>query len=330
MAKYKYKYRRKRSSRRRPYRKRNSVKALIKKEVNKTREQKKIVSFMMNRPIRSLNTTAGGNSPWENTVIYSLTGGRMGNGMDSSDILMSTNTPSSLFAIRPSYGEKNQLGGEGGQVDDPSNPTQTSLTTTGVHQLQGRECWLRNFYCNIHIQNQGYQAFNASGVVIPAQNPQAPVAQYVRLMVIETRKPLLGMRAGTYNSLANQLLLQMHSGEGTGTNTGPGLTDVNADGVSGFLNLQTIKKVIYDKLIMLGDGDVGTARTQFITKLKIKLNRKAYWNYLYDIPTNANEPVLKYQGPWYYLVAFGSNKAPQSLLVAPRMNISSILTFYDD
>ncbi len=335
MPKYKYKYRRRRRGRKRRYHKRNSVKALIKKEVNKSREQKKIVSFMMNRPIRSLNTEVLGlaNTPWENTVVYSLTGGRMGDGMNSNDVLMTANTPSSLFAIRPAFSttgvDKVALGGEGGQVDSSANTQVDSKTTSGVHVLQGRECWLKNFYCNIRINNAGHQAFTTpNGDDVPAVNPQSPISQYVRLLVVETRKPLLGMRSGgAYNSLANQLLLQIHSGDGTGTQVP---TDINADAVSGFLNLQTIKKIHYDKLIQLGDGDNVTAKFQFITKLRFRLNRKAYWNYLYDIPANTGEPVLKYQGPWFYLVAFGSNAITQSLDVAPRMNISSILTFYDD
>ncbi len=311
------------------------MRAIVKKEVGKTRELKKLVSFVMERPIRTLNTdwVASANTPWTNTVIYSITGGRMGDGFGSNDTLNQNNVPSDMFSLRPAFASsttgKVNLAGQGGQVDSNANVGASSLTAGGVHVLQGRECYLKNFYCNLRITNQGHQTFTTpSGNDIPAADPQTPIAQHIRILVIETRRPLYGMRpGGAYNSLASQILLQLHAGDGTGAQA---VNDINADGVTGFLNYELIKKVIYDKLIWLGDGDKGTSRTQFVKRLKIKINKKAYWNYNYDTTSLNDEPIVKYNGPWIYLLMFGSNEASQDTQVAPRVNMSSILTLYDD
>ncbi len=315
----------------------SKVKSAIKKEVGKTRELKKLVSFVMRRPIRSLNTQWVGspNTPWENTVIYSLTGGRLGDGMTSADTLNTTNTPSALFALRPAFASptigKVQLAGQGGVVDSSANVVHAGTAEGGVHTLQGRECYLKNFYCNLRIQNAGHPEFTTvGGDIVESMSPINPISQYIRILVIETRKPLLGMRnGGAYNSLASQILLQLHAGDGL-TSVAPAPGSINADAVSGFLNYQVIKKVVYDKIVWLGDGDQGTAKTQFVTRLKIPINRKAYFNSTFDQTALNDEPVLKYQGPWYYMLMFGSNEISQSLDVAPRVNMSSILTLYDD
>lgn len=324
------KYRRRRRRKRRKASV-HTVRKIVKKEVGKTRELKKLVSFVMERPIRTLNTAFIGsaNTPWENTMIYSLTGGRMSNGFDSNDVINSNNTPSSMFSLRPAFTGKVQLAGQGGQVDSNANTTQESKTAGGVHILQGRQCYLKNFYCNLRISNQGHQGFTTpGGTIILAEDPQTPIAQHVRILVIETRRPLYGMRSGgAYNSLASQIFLQLHAGDGTGAQVP---NDINCDGVTGFLNFEIIKKVIYDKLLWMGDGDKGTSRTQFVKRLKVRLNKKAYWNYNYDVQDPSGEPVLKYNGPWFYMLMFGSNLASNDLDVCPRVNMSSILTLYDD
>ncbi len=333
------KYRRRRYKRRKTTA--SKMRAIAKKVVGQTRETKKLVSFVMDRLIRSLNTEilGLGNTPWQNTLIYSLTGGRIQNpntNIQDPDV----NTVPSLFALRPAstdaISSHVNLGGDGGIVDSTANTTQSSYSTQGVHQLQGRECYLKNFYANIRINNQGHQAFEIPGdtpVTVPAVDPEYPVAQYIRLMIVQTRRPLgAGRPGGTYVSLARQLLLQFHAGDGTGVQVAgvPPPVDINADSVIGFLNLQVIKKVLMDKLIWLGDGDKGTAKTQWVKKVRVRINKKAYWNYQYNMQSPIQEQTLSYQGPFYYLVAFTSNKLSQNLAVAPRINMSSILTFYDE
>ncbi len=331
---------RRRRRRRRRFNKKSlmsKVKKVVKKEVGKTRELKKLTSFVMRRPIRSLNTQWVGtaNTPWENTVIYSITGGRMNQGFTSDDTLINVNTPKSLFGLRPAYAssavQKVELGLEGGIVDSSQNVGQAPLAEGGIHILQGTQCFLKNFYCNIRINNAGYAAFTtASGDDVSALSPSNPVSQYIRVLAIETRKPLLGMRpGGAYNSVAQQILLQVQSGDGL-QDVVPTPGGINCDSVSGFLNLSTIKRVIYDKVIQLGSGEKGNFKSQWIKRLKIPLNRKARFNYLYDQTDATAEPVLKYDGPWIYLVMFGGNDITQSLDAAPRVSMSSILTLYDD
>ncbi len=318
----------------------SSVKSLIKKEMSKTQEIRKIVSFVRNRPVRTLNVNVAGiaNTPWENTVVYSLTGGRIREYTASELQLQNpdANTPKSLFPLRPPEGDSTSLAGDGGIVDSNANINTASYATSGVHVLQGRSVYLKNFYCNIRINNQGHSAFTTpDGTSVPAQNPQSPVAQFIRVMVVQTRRMLGGMRAGgSYVSLARQILLQYQSGDPTQTQAAPA-ADIQADSVTGFVNMQTVKKVMYDKIVWLGDGDNGTAKTQFVTRLKIPLNKKAYWNYQYSVETPASDARLSYQGPFYYLLAFTPSLAEadvglNSAQLAPRMDISSILTFLDD
>ncbi len=331
-----------RKYRRKKYRRRglmSKVKKAIKKEVNKGRELKKLVSFVADRPLRSINTEFIGsaNTPFENTIIYSLTGGRVRTFIPTDhpqDPDVDTNK--SLFAMRPMFANaqsvKVSAAGEGGIVDDNANTGDASLATQGVHQLQGRECYLKNWYCNLRVNNQGHQSFTTpAGNVIAAQDPQAPIATYVRLLVVETRRPLGGMRTGGgYNSLARQLFLQYHAGDGTQTQAPPA-TDINADSVTGFLNLQVIKKVMFDKMVWLSDGDKGGYKTQFLARLKLRLNRKARWNYNYDTAdSDPTEGHVSYEGPWIYMIMINSNQTSQDTQVCPRVNLSSILTFYDD
>lgn len=325
--------------RKKRFRKRNlksTVHKIVKKEIGKTRELKKLVSFVMSRPIRSLNTEFVGsaNTPMENTVVYSLTGGRIRD-FDSLDHPQNpdANSNKSLFAMRPMFANSNfsavDGAGGGGIVDSSSSTGNSSLATQGVHMLQGRECYLKNFYCNIRLNNQGHPAYTTTGGTdVPAQDPTDPMAQYVRVLVVSTRRPLGGMRTGgTYNSLARQLLLQYHAGDGTNTQAP---VDINADSVTGFLNLQVIKKVYYDKMIWMGDGDKANFNTQWIKRLKIPINKKARWNYNYETGADPDEGYVSFEGPWIYLIAYSSNQTSQSTEVCPRINLSSILTFYDE
>lgn len=329
-------FKRKRYRRKRRRSKKTSfskVRSMIRKEVGKTRETKKLVSFVMDRPVRTLNTDLVGtpNTPFQNTVVYSLTGGRVITPSPDYPQDPNVNTEKSLFGLRPMFANSNFAGvdgyGEGGIVDDASNVAGSSLATQGIHQLQGKHCFLKKWYCNLRINNQGTSSFNTpSGTLIPGQNPVSPIATAVRVLIVETRRPLGNNRPGaaTTNSLAEQLFLQYHAGDGTNQGT------INADSVNGFLNLSVIKKVMYDKLIWLGDGDKGSSKSQFITRLKIPLNRKAYWNHSYATGADPGEGTVSYQGPWIYLIALNSNQVTNSLEVCPRLYMSSILTFLDD
>ncbi len=306
----------------------SNVHNIVRKQLGKTKEVVKLVSFMKNRPIRSINAT----NPWTDTVIYSLTGGRMGAG---TTLAQGSDTPnitsSSLFALRPAYGDNTQLAGDGGQVDSNANSTSDSLTTVGVHNLRGRSCFLKNWHCNIRINNVGNLEFNTpGGQTVAASNPQTPVAQGIRLLIVETRRPLGQARVpgDIADNLARQIFLQFHSGAATGTQVLP--SDITADAITGFLNFQVIKKVHLDKFFWLGDGDLGTFQTQKILRLKIPINKKAHFNYQYNVGDTTVSPALIYSGPFIYMIALGSSDASQDLEVAPRMTISSILTLEDD
>ena len=190
----------------------------------------------------------------------------------------------------------------------------------------------RNWFCNIRINNQGHAPFNTEGGdAVAAVDPQNPVAQGIRILIIETRRPLGQERVAgdPPSNLAREIFLQFHSGAGTGT-IAPPATDIFNDAITGFLNLQVIKKVHLDKFFWMGDGDLGTFQTQKILRLKIAINKKAHWNYNYDIVAPITSPILNYQGPFIYMIALGSSDASQSLDVAPRMDIASILTIDDD
>ncbi len=303
------------------------VHQIVEKKLNKTKELIKLVSFMTDRPIRSINA----DDPWTDTVIYSLTGGRMGAGTVLAQGAEQP-TESSLFSLRPAQGSSTLLAGDGGQVDDNSNVAQNSLTTQGVHVLRGRSCYLKNWYCNIRINNQGHVRFTTqSGDEVPAEQPQNSIAQGIRILIVETRRPLGQQdQAVPYkDNLARQLFLQFHSGAGTGTVAPPGI-DITSDAILGFLNLEVIKRVHYDKFFWLGSGDVANFNSQKILRLKIPLNKKAYFNFQYNIEDATSSPYLSYQGPFIYMVALGSSDASQSLDVAPRMDIASILTLEDD
>ncbi len=305
----------------------SKVRSIVKKELAKTQETIKLVSFMKNRPIRSINV----DNPYTQTIVYSLTGGRMGQG----EVLgqgAETPTDSSLFSLRPADKDSTSLGGDGGQVDSSESTVQDSRSTQGVHVLRGRTCFLKNWYCNIRINNQGNQPFTTvGGDVVSAEDPQNPLSQGVRLLIVETRRPLGQDRlpGTTKSNLARQLFLQFHSGADTGVQVAPAVP-VTADAITGFLNLQVIKKVHYDKLFWMGSGDTGNVNTQRILRLKVRVNKKAYWNYQYNTDDPTVSPILNYQGPFIYMIALASSDQSQSLDIAPRMDISSILTLEDD
>ncbi len=303
------------------------VHQIVNKHLNKTKELIKLVLFMVDRPIRSINVT----DPYENTVIYSLTGGRMGEGTVLAQGA-ETVTTSALFALRPAQDASTSLAGDGGQVDSNANLTSDSKTTQGVHVLRGRQCFLKNWYCNVRINNQGHVQFTTSGGdVVPAEDPTNSVAQGIRILIVETRRPLGQDRVPgtTKDNLARQLFLQFHSGGATGTQVAPAV-DIKSDAILGFLNYEVIKKVYYDKFFWMGSGDVANFNSQKILRLKVPLNKKAFFNYQYNTDDPSVSPVLSYQGPFIYMVALASSDASQSLDVAPRMDIASILTLEDD
>jgi len=318
-----FKRRRRRKRYRKKYKRKASVglvKKLIKHEVGKTRENLKMLSFVKEQPIRTINNA----NPWRNTILYSLTGGRIYQGMEGQDPLVETYK--NMFPLRPMFSNsgigKVESGGGGGVADSSLQPTPGTVTQ-GVHSLRGNQCYLNRFRANILITNQGNEEFvTPGGDTISASDPQVPTAQFVRILVFETRRPL-----GT-NSLALQLLLQNSSGTPV---EGPApATQTTSDSVLGFVNLSVVKKIIYDKLIWLNDGQVSSGCNRVI-RMNIPLKRKARWNYIYDQTTNPpNEPTINFCGPFIYMAMFSSNEASNDLQVAPRCSMTSLLTYMDD
>ncbi len=319
MVNYKFNFnKRKKSKRRKSSGKKTSVghvKSLIKQELGKTRESLKLLSFINNLPIRSINEA----NPWRQTIVYSLTGGQLASGETTSQDPL-VETQKTLFPLRPMFSSAGvdavTGAGQGGVATDSGASVQTQVHT-GVNTLRGTNCWLRRFRANIIISNQGDPTFTTpGGDDIPATNPQSPVAQFVRLVVFETRRPLGN------NNLNLQMFLQGTGGD----DVNPPANDSKSNTTCGFLNLSVIKKVYHDRLFWLNDGDKGGTNSNKVIRLNIPLNKKAYWTNVYT----DTQPLITYGGPYIYMVMLASNEATQNLEVAPRMSMTSMLTYYDD
>ncbi len=313
---------------------------IVKKEVNKTRETNKLVSYVGWSRLNDILTTnypASINlpAPAEAICLYSLTGG-------VASTIDATQDPSSyvaknLFILLPTdmstptsnlngVGQAQQAGTQN-QIDSSGGAGAGALNIgiANAHQLEGRQAYLKKFYASVVLNNSGSSVADPTNIL-------------VRAMVIETRRPL------SSTQVAKQILLQNH---GT-IEMSPGSTDTSTFPCSslGYLNRDVIRKVYYDKLFTLNGGGGATGSLKRF-KLKININKKCRWSYYYPsgVPDERDQ-VLIYQGPYLYLVMWASSSstfdaeyvAPDVGLAGggigeehrPAFAISSILTFMDD
>ena len=312
------------------------VKSIVKKEVGKTRENQKMFSFMTNLPIRSINNKSSATAPlgWGNAIVYSLTGGYypLATRCNPEGTIIQ-DVDKALFVMRPYFNDKVSGYGQGGAATDNAAST-TAAAELGVHTLEGNECYLKSWRARIFINNDGCPATTYPTYTIPAVNPQASVTQNIRVMVVETRRPL------QQAELPQQIFCQMQSGTQVNTSVLP--TAPYADSTLGFLNFSVIKKVHYDKVHNLGgskgDNETGAWKGSKNLKLHVPINKKARWNYSYkvDQADQSDEGKISYMGPYIYLImtaeVFGAADGSDNLALeaAPRCNITSMLTYYDD
>lgn len=304
-----------------------TVKAIVAKEVGKTRELQKMVSYVawskMNDILVAADQNAGTNEH-KQVCVYSLTGGL-------NPLLDQTQDPQlyqckSLFTLLPSDDSPGSqlLGvgqaGQGGTANimDGAGLNTSVAIANGVHQLEGRAAYLKNFYATVGLNNA------TSGV-------ETPTNCYVRCMVIETRRPL------SSNSLSQQVLCQNHAVPSMNASVSSATFPVSA---FGYVNRDVVKRILFNKLINLnaGAGATGSMRS---FKIKLRLNKKVHWSYYYNTrnPVPANFNTLTYQGGFYYLIMWASetpvqgaawNEAGIATARQPRFSLTSLLTFYDD
>ncbi len=319
----------------------SKILAIVKKEVGKTRESSKLVSYVGWSRLNDILTTtypASPNLPDPADAIccYSLTGGlssTIDNTQDPDDYISKN-----LFVLLPTdtsnagalsgVGQAQQ-GGTAGQMDasGAGGGGATTLTEAiaNVHQLEGRSCYLKKFYCHIALNNS-------------STSVDTPTNVYVRCLIIETRRPLSSFQLGKQILLQNHASIEMGVGSSDATNY--------PCSVLGYLNRDVIKKVYYDKVWTLNGGGGATGSMKRF-KVQVALNKKARWSYYYPsgIPRNDNQ-VLTYQGPFAYLIMYASAsgvfdseyEAPDATNQGggigqtrrPAFALSSILTFMDD
>ncbi len=306
------------------------VKKIVAKEVGKTRETNKLVSFVAwsrlnDILLSSLPASPALPNPADAVCCYSLTGGL-------SSTIDATQDPTDyivkrLFVLLPTDISSGALDGVGqahqggfSNAMDASAGTGAQVDTAqiaNVHQLEGRSCFLKKFYANICLNNS-------------SASVTTPTNCLVRAMVVETRRPLSSF------SLSTQILLQNH---GTIEMAG-GTSTFYPTSALGYLNRDVIRKVHYDKTFTLNGGEGATGSLKRF-KLKININKKARWSYYYPTRTpSETDQHLTYQGPFIYLLMWASSASTygtpfnetSGIGVArrPAFSLSSILTFMDD
>ncbi len=285
------------------------IKRIVKKEVGKTRETQKLVSYLSWSPIPELidRTT----DP-QSGLLLSLTGGvnpQIGQTVQNPVVYSDKN----LFTLLPSANVggniSGQQAGQGGMAMDAGVTPADNVAVGGIHQLEGRQCYLKTWYCSLIMSNTRQQV-------------TSPRPCFVRMIVFETRRPL------AEDALAQQIFLQNHAVAAMSA----AVTD-SPETVNSYLNRAGIKKVYFDKLLKLtgpASSDAGASSAQLYTrKIKIRLNKKAHWTYYYPTrdPVQTADENLVYQGPFIYAV-FLSNQSDSD--EQPRLALNSMLTFYDD
>ncbi len=285
------------------------VKSIVKKELSKTRETQKLVSYLSWSPIpelidRTTDSQAG--------LLISLTGGvspQVGQTVQNPAVYSDKN----LFVLLPSANiggtQSGNQAGQGGMAMDASTSPADNASIGGVHQLEGRECFLKNWYASLIISNTRQQV-------------TSPRPSFVRMVVFETRRPL------AENALAQQIFLQNHAVNAMNTSVSS-----NPETVNSYLNRPGIKKVYMDRLIKLtgpAAADAGASSAQlYTTKLKVRINKKARWTYYYPTrdPVQAASENLVYQGPFIYAMLCSNQ---QDDAEQPQVALNSMLTFLDD
>lgn len=300
----------------------SQVKSIVKREVGKTREQLRMVSYVGWSRFQDILASTNDASNGDEVCVYSLTGGL--NPLLSGSQNPSAYAAKNLFTLLPSNDEAPGLQIDGvGQVGDGGTAGQMNgvggntgvLALSNIHMLEGSQCFLKKFYATI--------AFNNA-----TESTDTPTNMFVRCLVVETRRPLSSVQ------LSQQILLQNHAVPARSGVTSPGNYPVSA---LGYLNREVIKKVHYDRLIRLNGGGGATGSMQSL-KIKIPINKKAHWKYYYPTrdPLNVNNR-LTYQGPFMYLImwpsasgVYGAAWDPIAETRLPAFALNSILTLYDD
>ncbi len=301
------KYRRKRR-----HRKKASVaavKAIVKKEVGKTRENQKLVSYLSWSSIPNLIDDTGGA---RQGLLLSLTGGIQ---PQNSQTVMQPGiyTDKQLFTLLPagstlSSGLVQQAGQGGNAMLQDSGGVATSTAIGGIHQLEGRQAFLKTWYASLILSNSTQQVVD-------------PRPSFVRMLVFQTRRPLAS------EDFAQQIFLQNHAVAAMSAAVADEPETVNS-----YINRAIVSKVFVDKLIKL-TGPAGTAAgassAQLYTKkIKVRINKKCRWAYYYSTrdPVQADES-LTYMGPFIYCL-FLANQNNEERFPAIAMN--TMLTFLDD
>ncbi len=313
----------------------SQVKAIVKREVGKTRETNKLVSYVAWSRLNDIlltNLPAGPTLPDPSQAIacYSLTGGLLSTIDFTQD--PGAYIAKSLFVLLPSDTSAGALAGvgqaqQGGMVNQMDGSAgvgaqQDASSIANVHQLEGRQCFLKKFYASFILNNSSSSVTDPTNVV-------------VRCLVIETRRPLSSDQLGKQILLQNHCSLNMAVGSTT-------TTQFPCSAVA-YLNRDVIKKVYVDRVITLNGGGGATGSLKRF-KIAVNINKKARWSYYYPsgVPTNANAE-LTYQGPYIYMVmwaasssTFGSSYTTSGADAGigrnrrPAWTMSNILTFMDD
>ncbi len=306
------------------------VKAIVKKEVGKTRETSKLVSYIGWSRLNDILLTNEPASPALPTPVdavccYSLTGGL-------SSTIDATQDPTNyiaknLFVLLPTNESGGNLSGVGqaqqGGMENAMDGSAGAVNAVdarsiaNVHQLEGRSCYLKKFYATVALNNS-------------STSVEDPTNVFVRCLVIETRRPM------SSEQLSVQVLLQNH---GTVSMAG-GAAGIYPCSTNGYLNRDVIKKVHFDRVFTLNGGGGATGSMRRF-KLNIPINKKARWSYYYPTrqPNEVNEH-LTYQGPFLYLVMWAATSSTYGADFdttngigdnrRPAFSLSSMLSFMDD
>lgn len=327
MAKRRFRRRRRRGSQK------SKILAIVKKEVGKTRESNKLVSYVAwsrlnDILLSSMPATPALPNPAQSVCLYSLTGGLASTVNVTQDptayvsknlFVLLPNDDSAVVPTALSGVAQAQQGGTASAMDASAGVGAQTIVDdlANVHQLEGRQCYLKKFYATICLNNSTASITTPTNVL-------------VRCVIFSTRRPLSNI------SLSTQILLQNH---GTIQSLG-GTGAFPPTSALGYLNRDVIKKVYYDKTYTL-NGAAGASGSLKRFKVKLSIEQKARWSYYYPTRVPAiTSQHLTYQGPYLYLCMwaseaglYGSGFSVTEGINAtrrPAFSISSILTFMDD